>query len=49
VVDVGKDDLLGWGEGGEAWTWRRRMLAWEEDQVKEYRILLHDVSLQVDI
>lgn len=39
----------GGGEGGEAWTWRRRLLVWEEDQVKEWRILLDDVSLQVDI
>jgi len=27
--------LLGWGEGGEAWKWRRRLLAWEEELVIE--------------
>jgi len=25
--------LLGWGEGGDAWKWRRRLLAWEEKLV----------------
>ena len=27
--------LLGWGEGGDAWGWWRRLLAWEEDLMKE--------------
>jgi len=26
---------LGWGEDGEAWKWRRRLLAWEEEKVRE--------------
>jgi len=26
---------LGWMEGGRAWVWRRRLLAWEEVIVKE--------------
>ena len=25
---------LGWGEGGEVWKWRRRLLAWEEEKLK---------------
>jgi len=24
---------LGWGEDGEAWKWRRRLSAWEEEKV----------------
>jgi len=39
---------LGWGEGGEAWKWRRRLWAREEDLVEECRTLLLIVSLQVD-
>jgi len=22
---------LGWGDGGEAWKWKTRLLAWEEE------------------
>jgi len=36
---------LGWGEDGEAWGWRRRLLAWEEDLVVEIRNLLANVTL----
>ncbi|KEH25429.1 hypothetical protein MTR_6g022740 [Medicago truncatula] len=38
--------LQGWGEGGEAWQWRRRLWVWEEDLLEESRLLLHNVSLQ---
>jgi len=38
--------LLGWGEGGDAWGWRRRLLAWEEDLMKECISLLSNVTLQ---
>jgi len=31
---------LGWGEGGEAWKWRRRLWAWEEERLLECRLLL---------
>jgi hypothetical protein len=24
---------LGWEEGGNTWSWRRRLLAWEEESV----------------
>ena len=37
---------LGWGEDGEAWRWRRRLLAWVEDLVVELRNLLSNVTLQ---
>ena len=36
----------GWGGGGGAWLWRRRLLAWEEETVSECASLLHDVVLQ---
>jgi len=39
---------LGWGEGGEAWSWRRRLLAWEEELEEELKLLLQNVILQVD-
>jgi len=39
---------LGWGEGGEAWRWRRRLFAWEEEMVGEFILLLANVILQVN-
>jgi hypothetical protein len=39
---------LGWGEGGEAWQWRRGLFAWEEEAVGELCLLLQNVNLQVD-
>jgi hypothetical protein len=39
---------LGWGIEGDAWRSRRRLFAWEEELVGELRLLLHNVSLQVD-
>lgn len=39
---------LGWGEDGEAWRWRRRLLAWEEELVGELVVLHTNVVLQVD-
>jgi len=39
---------LGWGEEGEAWRWRRRLFAWEEEVVGELTLLIHNVILQVD-
>jgi len=38
--------LLGWGEGGEAWVWRRSLWVWEEKMLAECRLLLSYVSLQ---
>jgi len=40
---------LGWGEGGDAWKWRRRLLALEDEHVKECCELLHSIVLQVDM
>jgi len=40
---------LGWGEGGEAWVWRRRLLAWEEESVRECSVLLHNIVLQDEV
>ena len=40
---------LGWGEGGAAWVWRRRLLAWEEESVRECSVLLHNIVLQDEV
>ena len=40
---------LGWGEGGGAWKWWRQLFAWEEELVEECKVVLVDVSLQVNI
>ena len=37
---------LGWTEGGGAWVWRRRLLVWEEESVRECSFLLHNIVLQ---
>ena len=37
---------LGWTEGGGVWVWRRRLLAWEEESVRECSFLLHNIVLQ---
>ncbi|RHN56578.1 putative reverse transcriptase zinc-binding domain-containing protein [Medicago truncatula] len=38
---------LGWGVGGEAWTWRRRLFVWEEGLFGDLILLLQNVNLQV--
>ena len=40
---------LGWMEGGRVWVWRRRLLAWEEDGVRECSLLLLNVVLQENV
>jgi len=35
----------GWGIGGGAWVWRRRLMAWEEETVTECATLLSDIVL----
>jgi len=30
------------------WSWRRGLFAWEEELVREFILLLHGVTLQVD-
>jgi len=39
---------IGWGVNGEAWKWRRRLFAWEEEKVGELCLLLQFVNLQVN-
>ncbi|GAU19616.1 hypothetical protein TSUD_383110 [Trifolium subterraneum] len=39
----------GWGVGGEAWKWRRRLFAWEEELVAGYIARLSNVSLQTGV
>jgi hypothetical protein len=36
----------GWEVGGRGWEWRRRLLAWEEDSVRECSALLSNIVLQ---
>jgi len=38
----------GWGEGGEAWKWRRRLWTWEDKLVEECMNFLLTVVMQVD-
>jgi len=39
---------LGGRVEGEAWRWRQRLFAWEGELVEELRLLLQNVTLQVD-
>jgi len=36
------------GDVGQAWNWRRGLFAWEEELVGELKLLLHNVTLQVE-
>ena len=36
---------MGLEQGGEGWSWRRRLWAWEEALLEECRALLFDISL----
>lgn len=38
--------LSGWEDGGEAWSWSRRLWVWEEELLDECRALLLTVYLQ---
>ena len=38
-----------WEEGGSGWGWRRRLLAWEVDSVRECMTLLNNVTLQENL
>jgi hypothetical protein len=40
---------VGWEQGGNGWVWRRRLLAWEEESVRECGSLLNNVVLQENI
>jgi len=39
----------GWDAGGSGWVWRCRLMAWEEDSVRECASLLNNVVLQENI
>jgi len=39
---------LGWGVEGQAWCWRRRLFAWDEELVGDLTLLLQNVTLQTD-
>ena len=36
----------GWIDGGDAWMWRRRLLAWEEELATEFSSLVSPIVLQ---
>lgn len=38
--------VLSWEEGGSGWVWRRGLLSWEEEFMREFCVLLHNVVLQ---
>jgi len=44
-VTVAEMSRRGWEEG-EAWLWRRRLFAWEEESAKECSSLLHNIVMQ---
>lgn len=46
VADVAE---LGWEVGGSGWVWRRGILVWEEESMRECSVLLHNVVLQDNI
>ena len=41
--------MMGWDVGREAWKWRRRLFAWEDELVMECVERLAIVTLQVDM
>ena len=45
-MTVQQVESRGWTDGGGAWEWRMRLLAWEEETVSECAFLLHNVVLQ---
>jgi len=49
LVFVTEMHFLGWGVNGEAWKWRRRLFAWEEELARECAALLSNVILQVEV
>jgi len=42
-------ERMGWDAGGSGWRWRCRLLAWEEESVRECVTLLHNVILQENL
>jgi len=42
-------ERLGWVDRGGAWVWRRRLLAWVEESLRECSALLHNIVLQEQV
>lgn len=40
---------LGWEKDGDAWQWSRRLLAWEEEQVRLCSEILSNIVLQPNL
>lgn len=40
---------LGWEEGGETWSWRRRLWTWEDEMLEECMQLLDGVIAHANI
>jgi len=48
-ISVEDMSQLGWGEGGDAWKWKRRLFVWEEENVRECISLLHNIVLHANV
>jgi len=46
IATVAEMYSFGWGVEGDAWQWRRRLLAWEEEKVRECCDILSNIVLQ---
>jgi len=46
---VAEMSQLEWKEGGDAWRWRRRLFAWEEENVREGISLLRNIVLPINV
>jgi len=40
---------LGWEVGGDAWSWRRPLLAWEKEMLGECRLILNNFVVHTDV
>lgn len=49
MVTLVELNSLGWGVNGEAWKWRKRMFAWEEELVGECVELFISFIFQVNM
>lgn len=47
-LQIKRGVALDWGEGGETWKWRRRLLAWGKELLEECKTLLLTASLHND-
>jgi len=49
TISVAEMFSLGVEQGGEGWSWRRRLWVWEDELLEELRALLLDVSLLYNV